>query len=656
MKLASNNSVARKRRKISRSTLHYYLAFLPIHLDRRDDKKGSKIVTPMSGLSDKDAYHVEDAPTEHAPQEWVIIPLPAVLGRRNLVESWWSQCPKMNCQARKLCHKSQSNIGSVSGLFVCADCQPLVDSRQLLTLSKAMVHVSLDGSVTITAKHRQIVTFLPDSSDSENQSSNKYVCTKTIGTLTVASPEKGTSSSKRGLWMKFRLQLRSTDQTIIADKNEPEASGEVNQDHTEKNSQWIKAIENKAIAGSRLHCKFTCDDRQKPKRAILLWDSDPNSDEEEEPMLQEPFSHGRNRKRTDTQDWLPSPARRKLAFGGDIVPDNDRLAKSKLSVSTYNDPPYKENRKNSEEQAIKMHGPSRLVSEESRSEKNAVEPAETSEPCMTPRVEKNQTCETYLTIHETSKIQTLPVSPFTPHSENCHLTKPQRFVTPDHLQEDTKGLKRSQAEQLMSESQHKRRRLAELEEMAGCCSTPRKQPSSLDASSSKEEGSNPSSGPISQTKSPTAKAAPACGGMLSMPDDCSLSDNLSSQVRILLTKEVATQKPLTQFAERMARDMKDGSTPKQATPPPASMVPENMDQFSKAVSPQNAAPSHNSSKVIGDMSLDDWERVLSTSRAGSFRYALSDLIVAKNKSQQQSEPRQLVWLPSLLNPKTRMAF
>ena len=146
-------------------------------------------------------------------QGWTTIPLPAVLGRRNLVETWWSDCPTMNCHARDRCQRSTSPQKASRRLFVCDHCKPLVNARHVLSLSKDMVHIGQDGTVTVTAKHNQLVYFddLALNRSSHDGSSKTGIGTISIGTRPSHKTENESNSRQKGVWMRFQFQLKSKD-------------------------------------------------------------------------------------------------------------------------------------------------------------------------------------------------------------------------------------------------------------------------------------------------------------------------------------------------------------------------------------------------------------------------------------------------------------
>ena len=142
---------------------------------------------PFESVGFRPVYSVNQSQSQ--PQvssgAWRSLSLPAMLGRKNLVSAWWEDCPRNH---------------SVKRRKACPSCRPLLDMENVLyLLSKEMMLVSHDGTITVVARHKELVDFVPDKSNDDESSA-----VKSIGSVSIGSAHTRNYAEP---WMKFELRL-----------------------------------------------------------------------------------------------------------------------------------------------------------------------------------------------------------------------------------------------------------------------------------------------------------------------------------------------------------------------------------------------------------------------------------------------------------------
>ena len=141
---------------------------------------------PFESVGFRPVYSVNQSQSQ--PQvssgAWRSLSLPAMLGRKNLVSAWWEDCPRNH---------------SVKRRKACPSCRPLLDMENVLyLLSKEMMLVSHDGTITVVARHKELVDFVPDKSNDDESS------TKSLGSVSIGSAHTRKYAEP---WMTFELRL-----------------------------------------------------------------------------------------------------------------------------------------------------------------------------------------------------------------------------------------------------------------------------------------------------------------------------------------------------------------------------------------------------------------------------------------------------------------
>ncbi|KAL7580210.1 hypothetical protein ACA910_012957 [Epithemia clementina (nom. ined.)] len=455
-----------------------------------------------------------------------------------------------------------------------------------------MLYVSQDGTINVTARHHQLVRFEEEKSSGDPTSGCLPIGTLSIGNRPVKQADSIDSLRRhqKTPWMQFRLQLQSKEEQSCGEKDK--------QGH---------GVWHKVNGSSRKPNTWACapsvfpstPKSQKRRRVLLSGNGD--SSEEEDDCLFQVQGHGGREQRT--------LAARKLMFN-----DCRAVGSTESSATT---------RKNATSKTVKCYECTLKQPPPPRCDEDTIDRVEklanlgvNDSKRKTKSQVKENSAVTRLTsvpgviviesLAKKRKIDDPAFRKFHEQTTSQNQKQAARLVTPEH--DSCAGKTRKYTTGDLSESLHRRRRLMELDQMGGTEVYAEKRGSSATPCQAEKPT-------LETAERPPTNATAATGGILSMPDDSSKSENASSSFEpSMVIKEVATQ---------------------------------------LVTSPQKF--SQNSEKVVKDMTLDDWKRFCAKSRPGSFQKALCCLVVAKNKCWSGDGNRAL-WLPPLLDRNDRMDY
>jgi len=300
-KLPSAGILSRKRSRESSDSSPQSLAFRPIY--------------PTIEVARSNRGSVENPPAGRLEGNWTKLSLPASLGRVNLVQAWWASCPDDNCQALQR-EQGGSNIKQD---WVCCYCSPMKDAEKVLSLSKEMLLVSLDGTVTVVAKHKEIVHFVSENSQEKHILQRK----SPSGMLSIGKrlPSNRIFCLIDGPWMQFELRLswsreeRVYPQSAEEPKSPPPPTPTAKEDHYTDKGIWHLSTHPSASMAKRRESRLFNSTQRRKRRLLLAADSD--SGDEDEGFLQEAGPQSPLQERNFDNHKKPdkiSPARRKLDF------------------------------------------------------------------------------------------------------------------------------------------------------------------------------------------------------------------------------------------------------------------------------------------------------------------------------------------------------
>jgi hypothetical protein len=191
-------------------------------------KPGNKENKPQSHVLVQPIYM--HGPHEPKPNSLFLMPVPAVLGRKNLVTTWWKHCP-YHCHA----HEKAATKETASWYGFCLYCQELFKELNHQKLSRKMMYIIQDEArgclrLYVTTKFQSLIHWTKSSPSSLPEDYNDFTLRHgEVGLLIIKNDDKNTRE-----WMRFEIRGVADDDN--KDNNSTHGSSTKQHDQVDKSN------------------------------------------------------------------------------------------------------------------------------------------------------------------------------------------------------------------------------------------------------------------------------------------------------------------------------------------------------------------------------------------------------------------------------------